>query len=461
MERSSPWKTLVSCSLSCFVVQLDFAIVNTALPAIQDSLSASLSALQWVINAFILALTVSIVTWGRLADLWGRRLINNVGIGAFGLASLGAGLAHSATELILFRSLQGVATAAVIPSAIALISHAFPAGKKGKAIGIWSSISAIGMAIGPVMGGVFVHFLSWRWIFYVNVPIALISLVMNLLFVAESRHEGAVKKIDGKGVALLFIGLLFLIGGLMHAPDWGWESGRTWGAFALAFGALFWFYKSEKKSPHPTIPFALFMNPGFLYASGVLVCLMFVFTAALFLLPLYLMNIHHNTALAAGLMLFPITGSIVLFSPVVGHYIDKISANKLMLVGLALYLISTCMQLWFFPETSLYFIIGALFLLGCGWACARNPATTQALASSPHHLAGTAAGVLWTLQNAGGALSIAITGTLFRTLFETTSSPASFLQGYHAAMGLLFAVTLLTALILMVGAVRNKSSSIF
>jgi EmrB/QacA subfamily drug resistance transporter len=443
------WGTLISCSLSCFIGWLDFAIVNTALPAIAKDLSASLIQLQWVINAFILALAVTIVTLGRISDLYGRRLVNIIGVSLFGLSSLCAGLAASPEWLVFFRMLQGVANAAIIPSAMALIFHAFPANERGKAIGIWSAFVSLGMALGPVVGGIFVSALSWRWIFYINVPISLISVIVSLLFARESRSEEGSRRIDWKGVCLMTMGLVFLVGGLMHAPDWGWENIKTWGSLGVAVIALLWFYRSEIKSTSPTIPFALFANRGFLYSTMVIVCLMFVFTAAIFLMPQYLMNIRHEEPYIAGLMLLPITVCIALFSPFVGRMVDKFSVKILMLIGLILYLGSTVMQIGFAIATSPYFILLSFALMGLGFAFARNSGTTKALASAPHHLAGTAAGVLWTAQNTGGALSIAITVTLFRTIYESTSTPASFLVGYHSAMWLLSAVILATILILL------------
>ena len=448
-SRGAKWGTLISCSLSYFLAWLDFAIVNTALPAIQSDLSASLLQLQWVMNGFVLALTVTVVTVGRMADLWGRRLVNILGVGLFGLSSLGAGLSESPDGLIAFRFLQGVASSAIVTSSLALISHAFPTHEKGKAIGTWGGIAAIGTALGPVLGGIFVSALSWRWIFYINVPIAAISMIVSLLFIQESRHEGVPQRIDWKGVFLMTIGLTFFAIALMSGPDWGWMSAKTATFLAIAVISLFWFYRSELKSPYPTIPFTLFAGPGFLYSTLVGVCFSFVFTAAIFLMPLYLMNIHHEKPYIAGLMLLPITGCIALFSPFIGHLVDKGFSKILMIIGLCFYIGSTIMQSRFLPETSAPFILGAFTLMGLGMAFGRNTATTRAIASAPRHLAGTAGGVLWTVQNAACVLSLAVIVTMFRTIFETSSTPASFVIGYHYAMWLASAVILATILTLL------------
>ncbi|MGE5195726.1 MAG: MFS transporter [Anaerolineae bacterium] len=258
--NSSKWGTLISCSLSCFVVWLDFAIVNTALPAIEKDLSASLVQLQWVMNAFILAVTVLIVTFGRLSDHLGRRMMNIVGVCFFGLSSLLAGLAQSPEGLIFYRLMQGAASAAIIPSALALISHAFPGKEKGRAIGFWSGIGGFGMAAGPAVGGFLVSALSWRWIFYINVPFAIASAILSAFFAKESRLESGSQKIDIKGFFLLTVGLSALIFCLMHAPDWGWINEKTILFIIGAFISLIWFYQSEQRSSSPIIPFSLLLT---------------------------------------------------------------------------------------------------------------------------------------------------------------------------------------------------------
>lgn len=454
-QNRSKWGTLISCSLSCFVGFLDFAIVNTALPAIQKDLSASMVQLQWVMNAYILAVTILIVTFGRISDRIGRRMINIIGVSCFGLFSLLAGLAESPEWLIFFRFMQGAALAAVVPSALALISHAFPGKEKGRAIGIWSGIGGLGMAVGPAVGGFFVSALSWRWIFYINVPFAIASAILSAILAKESRQESGGQKIDGKGLLLFTVGLSALVVCLMHAPDWDWTKKIV--LFVIGVAAFIWFYFSEQHSPSPLIPFSLLLNRGFLCPTLVLFGLVFVFSSDLFLIPLYLIQIRHQAAYQAGLMILSITACVALLSPYAGHLMAKISAKKLMLIGLSFFCISTILQAFFLTNTSLFFVMASLILLGIGWGIIRPPATTTAIGSAPHHFAGTAAGVVWSIQNIGGVLSIAIVLTIFRKIAGTDLDPNAFMFGYRTAMWILSAVTF--AIILIISLYMKPRSS--
>lgn len=456
-ESRIQWGTLISCSLSCFVAWLDFAIVNTALPAIETDLSASLVQLQWVMNAFILALAVFIVTLGRISDHVGRKMMNILGVSLFGFFSLLAGFSETPGWLIFCRLMQGVGSAAIIPTSLAMISHAFPGPEKGKAVGIWSGITGLGTALGPVLGGILVSTLSWRWIFFINVPFAIASVIISIYLTKESKQESATLKPDYKGCLLLTIGLSSLVFGLMHAPDWGWFEAKSLLLFATALLVLSLFCYLENRSSSPTIPFALFSSCTFVCATMVMFALVFVFTAALFLIPLYLIQLQGHPAYQAGLMMLPITASIAILSPFVGRLMSKISFKKMILTGLTFFLISTVLQLFFSTDTPFLFILVSFVFLGIGWTVARTPATTSAIASVPQHFGGTATGVLWTLQNTGGALSIAITLTIFRKISESSPSPDTFLSGYRTSMWILSAVTL-TVIVTLIFYMKPKKA---
>ena len=388
MKARNKWGTLISTSLSCFIAYLDFSIVNTALPAIQRDLPASILELQWIMNIFPIPFCVLVVMMGRMADLYGRRLLCNFGVALFGVSSLCAGLSSNALLLIYFRLFQGISLAAIVPSSMGLISHAFPGSEKGKAIGIWSSIGGVGLAIGPVLGGIFVSLLSWRWIFYINVPFAAIALLLNFLFVEESHSGTDERKLDWKGCALLTVGLTSLVLAVIQGPDWGWASAVTLLLFAIAIVSLIGFCFSEKRSPYPTVPFALLANRSFFSCSLVLFCVLFFNVSSFFLMPLYLQNIRHELPYVVGLMLLPITVSVVVFSPIVGQLMSKISAKALMLIGLFLYFLAGGMQMFFQADSALLYLLGSFVLIGLGWAFARNAATGKGSIFSPASICG-------------------------------------------------------------------------
>ena len=437
MDRK--WGTLISCCLSCFMAWLDYYIVNIALPAIETDLSATLSQLQWVVNAYTVSLIALIVTMGRLSDWIGRKNLHLASIGAFGIFSYFCGSSTSPNELIFWRLMQGIAAAALIPTALALISHAFPGKEKGKAIGIWSGITGIAMAVGPMIGGFLVSALNWSWIFYINIPLSAISILVTALFASETYRGGSAQKIDPKGFCLLTLGLVALLFSLMEAPDLGWLSGKSIGLYAATVLFLGWFYKAEQTSASPIIPFAIFNNCSFFCGTIVLFCLIFSMSASMFLIPLYLMQVRHIDPYVAGMIILPLTVAIAIISPFAGKLMGRFKAKELMLAGMAFYCLSTIFQAFIGESTSLSYLLISYVLLGVGWGISRPPATTTAIASASHQFAGTATGVLWSVQNIGGALGIALTVTIFRKIYETASDATSFLAGYHTSMWILSA----------------------
>ena len=358
----------------------------------------------------------------------------------FGLVSLIAGTTSSTAVLIICRLFQGIGCAAIIPSSLALISHAFPPEEKGKAVGIWSGITAIGTVLGPVVGGILVSSVGWRWIFFINIPFVAASLLLSFRYVKESKNTTSEKKIDPLGFSLLTIGISALVIGLMHTLDWGWTSPYTLLCFFLALAALVWFYHSENKCPYPIIPFSAFSNRTFFSCVAVLFCMFFIIVPSFFLIPLYLQVVRGEPAYIAGLMLLPITGLLALFSPILGNWFDIFSPKNLILAGLLCLFIIAVLQSFFQVDTSPVIILISLSFMGLGWAFGRNPATTQGLTALPMHLSGAATGVVWTFLNLGSSLGLAIAGTVFRAFYEPSKTDASFMLGYHWATLILAAM---------------------
>src|SRR3954470_5224623 len=264
MERNSlvsnRWWTLAVLCLSLLVIGLDNTILNVALPTMQRELDASSSQLQWIVDVYMLVFAGVLLTAGSLGDRFGRKRALTFGLAIFGLGSLGSALADAPALLIAMRGLMGIGGAFIMPSTLSILTATFPASERGKAIGIWSGVSGIGIAIGPVAGGWLIEHASWSWIFLVNLPIVAVALLAGRFVVPESRDE-AEPKLDPRGFALSFLALTSLVWGLIEAPSRGWTDGLVLGAFALAAVVLASFIAWERRAPAPLLDLQLFRNP--------------------------------------------------------------------------------------------------------------------------------------------------------------------------------------------------------
>jgi EmrB/QacA subfamily drug resistance transporter len=412
-EKNRKWWSLAGLSMACLVGYLDFAIVNTALPAIQKELGVSFVVLQWVMNIFVLALSIFMVNMGRFGDTFGRRPMLYLGLALFGIASLFSGLASGGVMLITFRGLQGIGLAMILPSSLALISNSFPENERGRAIGIWTGIVGIGLALGPVLGGVITSSLGWRWVFFVNIPILFMATAICLLSVREAAGESE-KRIDWYGFFLMIAGVGSLITAIIEGPVWGFGSVKTLSLFTVALVCIILFYVVETRVKSPIIDFKLFGRRGFISGSISNFTLVASAYSAFFLMPLYLGNIMHKEAFVIGLLLLPITVLIVVIAPFAGRVVDSRGAKLPILAGLACLALSALIQSTYKPESSMYWIVFGFIFMGLGWGWMFGSGAFAAISSLPKELAGTATGALWTLQNLGGSLGLAVAGVIFR-----------------------------------------------
>ncbi len=431
------WWAFAGVGIISFLGCVDLTIVNTAAPAIGDDLKADVTRLQLVVNVFIAALSAFMVTMGRLADVHGRRRVLYAGTVVFGLASLGAGLATDVWWLIGFRFVQGAACAVLYTSTGAIVSNAFPEAERGKAIGALYGVNGLGLAIGPVLGGLLVGWAGWRWVFWLNVPLIAVALAICFPSVRESRSDEGATRVDRPGLALLTAGLPAVVLGLSLGDTWGWGSPATLGLIGGGVAALAAFVLVERASDHPIIDFGLFAGPRFVSAITADFGLAFFYCLAFFLMPIYLTEARGHTGLAIGLSLLPCTAVVAALSPVVGRLADRWGTRPLLLGGFAAFAVSALLQSAFSPATGLPLIVVAFAVMGAGWALVLGPATVTALSAVPERMAGLAVGSSWTFHNLGGALGLAAGMVLYRAHHDLT-------DGYRAAMWLLAAVSLLT-----------------
>ncbi|WP_438487264.1 MFS transporter [Streptomyces sp. S186] len=409
------WRAFAGLSIISFLGCIDLTIVNTAAPAVQRDMGATVTELQLIVNIFIVALSMFTVTMGRLADHHGRRRVLYTGTAVFGVASLAAGFAGDVRVLILCRFVQGAACAVLYTSTGALVSDTFPPEQRGRAIGALYGVNGLGLAIGPMLGGFVVGWLDWRWVFWLNVPLTAVGLAVCVSAVRESRARDAeVGKPDWPGLTLISLALPAVVLALTLGDSWGWASGRILGLLAVGIAGVAAFCVVERKVAAPLIDFRLFANRTFLGALTADFSLAFFYCLAFFLMPLYLVSVRHYGGAASGLMLLPCTAVMAVLSPVVGRLVDRCPPRLLLCGGFVAFGLSAALQARFDRDSGLASVVVAFALMGIGWALVLGPATVAALSAVPERLAGTAVGSSWTFHNLGGAIGLAVGMAVYR-----------------------------------------------
>lgn len=439
------WLALGGIAIASFLGCIDFTIVNTAIPAISSDLQAGVAQLQWIVTAFVTALSACMVAAGRLADLLGRRRLLYAGMLLFGVASTGAGLAGSLAALVAWRVLQGIACAALYTTSAAIVAHAFPEQQRGRALGLLFAANGLGLAVGPVAGGLLVDALGWRAVFLLNVPLLLAAFALCLGRVAESRGEESGQRFDLAGLLLLSCGLPGVLLAVSEGARWGWTAPATLACGGLGLLLLLTFVQVERKVAAPLLQLSLFANGRFLVASLANFALAFFYCAAFFLLPLYLGTVRAQGSSQIGWLLLPITAVMALVSPQAGKLADRFGTTPVLAAGFACLALSAGLQANFTATSSWIQVVLALACMGVGWGAILGPATAAALASVPAPQAGVAMGASWTLHNVGAALGL----TLATVLYQAAGGNAQVLPGFQTVLWLLSGLSLATLLVLL------------
>jgi EmrB/QacA subfamily drug resistance transporter len=414
-----PWLALLVLCLGFFVILLDTTIVNVAIPTMVSSLHASLDQILWVVSAYLLTFAVLLVTGGRLGDILGPRNLFIGGLAAFALASALCGMAQRPEQLIAARVAQGAAAAVLSPQTLAIISAIFPAQRRGAALGILSAVTAMAALLGPVVGGLLVTYLDWRWIFYVNLPIGIAGIVLALLFVPDLR-PGRRHRLDLVGVVLVSGGLFGVLFGLIEGQRYGWaaiaglpltipELMAAGGVLLVAFVA--W----ERFQNEPLLPLALFRNRNFSVMAWLMAVLWFGLVGLMITATIDLQSVLGMSAIQAGLTVTPITLTMGLVAPFAGRLTDRIGGRSLVFSGFLA--AGAGMAGVAFVEsltaTSLTFVL-PLAAVGFGMGCVIAPLTTEALREVPPVMVGAASGMLNTSRQLGSALGLAVIGAVLQ-----------------------------------------------
>lgn len=449
VPASNPWLALTGVAIASFLGCIDFTIVNTALPALSQELHIDMQQSQWLITAFVMALSAFMVSAGRLADLFGRRRLMLLAMLLFGVASLAAGLSHSLAALVFWRVVQGLSCAVLYTASTAIVGDAFDESRRGRAIGLLFSANGLGLAIGPVAGGLLVATLGWRWVFLLNVPLIAIGLLLCWQHVRESAPADTSQRLDLPGLALLSLTLPLWVLLLVHGGIWGWSSPAVLALSALALASLVLLVWVERRVTAPLLRFDFLARPAFTGACLATGGLAFFYCPAFLLMPLYLAEVRGLDSASVGLLLLPTTAVLALLSPWAGRWADRHGTRPVLLAGFVLLASSALLQAGFVADSSWSLVITAFALMGAGWACILGPSTVAAIASVPAQDAGVAMGMSWTLHNLAGALGLALTAALFQR------AGGGLLAGYHGTMVLLAAVS--AVLVLALGVLLGRT----
>jgi EmrB/QacA subfamily drug resistance transporter len=452
------WWTLASVAVGLFMIMLDNTVVNVALPSIQKDLHTSISELEWVFNAYALTFGVLLLTGGKLADLLGRRFIFIAGLVVFTGASLWCGLAGGAGSLIAARTVQGVGAAMMNPSTLSIITATFPPRQRGMAIGIWAGVSALALAIGPLVGGVLTQDISWSWIFFINIPVGVAGVIAARIFIDETRDTSHEQRLDLPGLLSSGIGLFALTYGLIETNDHAWGSTRVLTLFAIAVVALALFVVLELRQRIPMLDLSLFRDPAFSGANTVMFLVGLAMFGIFFYNSLFLQRVLGYGAIKTGATFLPMTVLIMFVAPLAGKLADRLGPRWLMGVGMLFLTGSLLLFGTLDGNSSWWDIFPGLIVGGIGMASVMAPTTAAAMASVPVDKAGVGSAVINSMRQVGGSLGIAVMGALLATTVSVkpldSRYAAQFVPGYHRALHVGAAILLFGAIVAAV-TVRN------
>ncbi|MFE7134172.1 MFS transporter [Streptomyces sp. NPDC057638] len=428
--RGHPWLTLFAVAIGVMMVALDGTIVAIANPVIATDLKATFAEVQWITNGYFLALAVALITAGKLGDRFGHRQTFLIGVVGFAASSAAIGLSDSIAMLVTFRVTQGLFGALLMPAALGLLRATFPAEKLNMAIGIWGMVIGASTAGGPILGGLLVEHVSWQSVFYINVPVGVVAVILGVVILRDHRAENAPRSFDIPGIALLSGAMFFLVWALIKAPEWGWGSGTTWGFIALALVCFALFAVWENRVAEPLIPLKLFRSVPLAAGTVLMVLMAIAFMGGLFFVTFYLQHVHGMSPIDAGLHLLPLTGMMIVGSPLAGVLITKVGpriplAGGMALTSLAMFGMSTLTPGTSSPVMSIWFA-----LLGLGLAPVMVGATEVIVGNAPMELSGVAGGLQQAAMQIGGALGTAVLGAVMASKVDSD------LQGNWTEAGL-------------------------
>jgi EmrB/QacA subfamily drug resistance transporter len=444
--ENKKWWTLAAVSFGLFMIMLDNTVVNVALPSIQSDLDVGLSELEWIVTGYALTFAALMLTGGKLADAYGRRLIFVVGIAIFTLSSLACGLASTGGMLIGARIVQGVGAALMNPATLSIIAATFAPRERGRAIGIWAGTSALALAIGPLVGGLLTKHIGWSWIFYVNVPVGVLAIAASYLLIDESRDETH-ERLDVPGLLTSGFGLFALTYGLIEANTYGWGSARILGIFAAAVVLLVVFVLLEQRQRAPMLDLTLFRNATYTGANLAMLLTALAMFGVFFFVSLYMQNILGYSAVQAGAAFLPMTILIILIAPMAGKASDSFGSRWLIGAGMTLLAVQLFLFSRLTADATFWTLLPGFIVGGIGMSLTMTPSAAAATRAVPVAKAGVGSAVLNACRQVGGSLGIALIGAIMAHEAGGRQTPQAFLDGFSRSLEVAASIALVGALV--------------
>lgn len=430
-SNTRKWLILMAMTGSLSMIMVDQTVVSVALPRIQRDLGMSSVGLQWVVNAYLLAIAAMVAIGGRVGDTIGRVKTFIMGVVLFSLSSAACGFASTASALITARAFQGIGAAFMQPASSALVLHAFPREERGRAMAIYAGVAMAFLAVGPLMGGAFTQFLSWRWAFFINLPVAVVAVFLTL--VVRPQHETPpMQPFDFPGMLLILSGMPALIFGLEQSMAWGWQAPMTWvliGGGLAALGVLVW---RELGQDNPLIEIRLFHDSGYAADAAVLFCNQFVMVGQTVFSAIYMQKVLGFPPFKAGIAMLAVVAPVMFVAQIAGRMYDRGGARRPVSMGLALVSMGLFLQIPALLHKNFLGLLPGMFTFGIGNGLVMTPAHTDALSRAPQHLCGQAAGLLQTMRQLGGSVGMVILWTIVHALENTWSSSGCAASGNGA-----------------------------
>jgi EmrB/QacA subfamily drug resistance transporter len=425
------WKMLAVLSLSMMIIGLDNTIVNVALPTLQSHFAATSSDLQWIVDAYLLVFAAALLTMGTLGDRYGRKRALQGGLLLFGASSAAVVFADSVNQLIALRVLMGLGAALIMPATLSIITNVFPREERGRAIGIWAGTAAIGIGLGPLVGGLLLEVFPWSSVFLINVPVAIAALLLGIRLVPDSRdpEPGA---FDLAGAALSATALLAFVWAVIEAPSRGWTSTAVIVGLVTAAALATAFIAWERRVSSPMLNLAYFRNPRFSIGALAISVIFFSLMAAIFALTQFLQFALGYSALEAGATMIPLALGLMLSATNSSRLVGRFGTKRVVAVGMLLLALTLSATVLWTPALSVWVVTSWLFVLGLAMGSVMAPATDSVMGSVPPSKAGVASAMNDVTRQVGGALGVAIVGSLIGTIY--TSQIGDAVAGLPAAL---------------------------